>query len=249
MNALVTTGNTQTPIDQVRCITNVFTGRTGTRIALEGQRRGHNITLLTSHPEVVRDLAPGFDPDAGNWSVRPYRTFDDLRRLMEELLRGGRFDILIHAAAVSDYQLAGLYVPTSGTSFDAITGQWAESARLADATAGKVKSHHPELWLRLTPTSKLADLVRGPCGFRGAFVTFKLEVGVSEAELERIAAKSRARSDADLIVANTLEEMYQVAFIGDRTGGFERVERLRLAQRLWERIDGVEAGPGEESNP
>ena len=33
MNILVTAGNTITPIDRVRVITNVFTGRTGARIA------------------------------------------------------------------------------------------------------------------------------------------------------------------------------------------------------------------------
>ena len=32
MKILVTAGNTQTPIDQVRCITNVFSGRTGARL-------------------------------------------------------------------------------------------------------------------------------------------------------------------------------------------------------------------------
>ena len=39
MNLLVTAGNTQVAIDRVRCITNIFTGRTGTAIALEAYRR------------------------------------------------------------------------------------------------------------------------------------------------------------------------------------------------------------------
>src|SRR5262245_17800334 len=167
MNVLVTAGNTQMPIDKVRCITNVFTGRTGAQIALEGHRRGHSITLLTSSPGVIRDLAPGFDLVGDNWLVHPYRTFDDLRRLMMEAVSGGGYDVLIHAAAVSDYQLAGVYTATAGTTFDAAAACWTGDARLADAAAGKVKSHHPELWLRLTPTPKLADSVRHPWGFRG----------------------------------------------------------------------------------
>jgi phosphopantothenate-cysteine ligase/phosphopantothenoylcysteine decarboxylase/phosphopantothenate--cysteine ligase len=52
MHILVTAGNTQAPIDDVRCITNIFTGHTGTRIALAAYSRGHSITLLTSHPEL-----------------------------------------------------------------------------------------------------------------------------------------------------------------------------------------------------
>jgi phosphopantothenoylcysteine synthetase/decarboxylase len=236
MNVLVTAGNTQTPIDRVRCITNIFTGRTGAQVALEGHRRGHRITLLTSHPEVVPDLAPGFAPAAGSWTVKPYRTFDDLRELMEGELTGGGYDVLIHAAAVSDYELAGLYVPAPGTAFDAAAGRWSEAATLTDATAGKVKSHHPELWLRLTPTPKLADRVRQPLGFRGTFVKFKLEVGASDAELQAIAARSLAQSAADLIVANTLEERSALAFIGDAAGGWERVARAALAGRVWERV-------------
>jgi phosphopantothenate-cysteine ligase/phosphopantothenoylcysteine decarboxylase/phosphopantothenate--cysteine ligase len=234
MNLLVTAGNTQTPIDRVRCITNVFTGRTGTWIALEAHRRGHAVTLLTSHPEVVRDLAPAFKPD-GRWTVRPYRTFHDLQDAMAELVSGNQFHTLIHAAAVSDYHLAGTYAPVTGAHFDPMTAAWT-NGKLMDVSAGKVKSHHPELWLRLTSTPKLADMVRTPWGFRGTFVKFKLEVGVSDAELKETALRSRAQSDADLLVANTLEGKDAVAWIGDRKDGWERVERAKLAGRLVERI-------------
>ena len=47
MNILVTAGNTQTQIDRVRCITNIFSGRTGARVAAEADSRGHTVTLLT----------------------------------------------------------------------------------------------------------------------------------------------------------------------------------------------------------
>src|SRR6516164_8976530 len=132
MNVLVTAGNTQTPIDRVRCITNVFSGRTGARIAAAAAR-GHRVTLLTSHPEALGG-------DAGV-RVRPYRTFDDLDALMAEEITSGRYDAVVHAAAVSDYHVAGVFAGCGG--------------RLEDAAAGKVKSHHPELWLRLVPAPKL----------------------------------------------------------------------------------------------
>src|SRR5206468_8392456 len=104
--------------------------------------------------------------------------------------------------------------------------------KMRDVSAGKVKSHHPEVWMRLTPTPKLADLVRGPWGFRGVFVKFKLEVGVTEAELREAARRSREQSDADLMVANTLEAKDAAAWIADRAGGWERVPRAELAGRL-----------------
>src|SRR5262245_39280610 len=166
MNILVTAGNTQTPIDRVRCITNIFTGRTGAQIALAAHERGHAVTLLTSHPDVVRELA-GRELSSATWRVRPYRTFDDLHRLMAEEVPGG-YDALIHSAAVSDYAVAGVYA-AAGTVFD--PGAPTLPA-LVDATAGKVKSHHDELWLRLVKTPKLVDLVRSPWGFRGVLVKF-----------------------------------------------------------------------------
>src|SRR5262245_15454643 len=217
MNILVTAGNTQTPIDQVRCITNIFSGRTGAQIAMEAHRRGHNVTLLTSHPEVVRRDAP-----AELWATRSYRTFDDLHSLMAELVAGGRFDVLIHAAAVSDFQIAGVYAD--------------KSDKPIDVTTGKLNSRLPELWLRLTPTPKLADKVRSEWGFRGVFVKFKLEVGTSNEKLREIAVQSRAQSDADLIVANTLEGKELEAFIADRSGGWLQVPRAELAVRLMDMV-------------
>ena len=55
MNLLVTAGNTLAPIDRVRGLTNVFTGRTGAAVALHAHGRGHHVVLLTSRPEAVAD--------------------------------------------------------------------------------------------------------------------------------------------------------------------------------------------------
>jgi phosphopantothenate-cysteine ligase/phosphopantothenoylcysteine decarboxylase/phosphopantothenate--cysteine ligase len=235
MNVLVTAGNTQTPLDKVRCITNIFTGRTGAAIALAAYEHGHRVCLLTSHPEVVHELDPEHAPAEARWQVRAYRTYADLEKLMSEEIAGGRHDAIIHAAAVSDYELAGTFVAAEGTRFDAERSTWSADAgepRLLDAAAGKVKSSHPELWLRLTPTAKLVDKIRELWGFRGLLVKFKLEVGVSEAELLDIAEHSRRQSHADLMCANTLEGMHQWALLGPVGGKYERVPRRALADRL-----------------
>lgn len=237
MNFLVTAGNTQTPIDRVRCITNIFTGRTGAQIALEAHERGHQVTLLSSHVDSVRILPPHIASSA-RWHIRSYRTFTDLHTAMAELVSGSGFEGLIHAAAVSDYHLAGTYAPTTGAHFDPMTGQWT-NGKLKDVSASKVKSHHPELWLRLEPTPKLADMVRTTWGFRGVFVKFKLEVGITDEELHLIAERSRAQSNADLIVANTLEGKDATAFLGDRAGDWTKLPRSELALRLIERVEAV----------
>src|ERR1700736_3388901 len=98
MHFLITAGNTQTPIDRVRCITNVFTGRTGTNIACEAHQRGHEVTLLTSHPERIAEWSS--TPPAARWSVKVYRTFDDLQKFLEQTIPQGGLDAVIHCAAV-----------------------------------------------------------------------------------------------------------------------------------------------------
>src|SRR5262249_4681255 len=158
-----------------------FTGRTGARIALFGHGLGHDVTLLTSHPETVAELATDLAALGQRWHVEKYTTFDDLRAEMERHLAGQ--DVLVHCAAVSDYLAAGVYAPATGTAFDPVTGSWTGPGRLVDRQAGKVKSDEPELWLRLTRAPKLVDLVRKEWGFRGVLVKFKLEVGKSDADL------------------------------------------------------------------
>jgi phosphopantothenate-cysteine ligase/phosphopantothenoylcysteine decarboxylase/phosphopantothenate--cysteine ligase len=217
MNVLVTAGNTQTPVDRVRCITNVFSGRTGTWVAAEAAARGHRVTLLTSHPEILGG-------DAGV-RIRAYRTFDDLDALMAEEITSGRYDAVVHAAAVSDYHVAGVFAGRDG--------------KLEDAAAGKVKSHHPELWLRLIPAPKLIDKVRAEWGFAGVLAKFKLEVGVSDAELLDVAEWSRAHSGADLMCANTLEGMHDWAFVGAGPGGYRRVSRSDLPSALIAALEAV----------
>ncbi len=231
MNILVTAGNTLVPIDQVRCITNVFTGKTGASIARCAWERGHRVTLLTSHPEAVDN-----PPPSERWAKLRYRTFGDLLNLMTERVRNGGFDAVIHCAAVSDYLAGGVYAPAQGTRFRAEDGRWeskgAAGPVLIDRSAGKVKSDEPELWLRLVRAPKLIDCVRSEWGFRGLLVKFKLEVGVGVEQLLAIAERSRQQSAADLMVANTLEDAGEWAFLGPFEGQYQRVPRPMLAERL-----------------
>src|SRR5437870_3625460 len=111
MNILVTAGNTLVPIDQVRCITNIFTGRTGTQIALHCHEHDHAVTLLTSHPEIVNKILGASPAPKSHWSVCEYSTFEDLWDSLQKMLRLDRFDVLIHSAAVSDYETSGVYAP------------------------------------------------------------------------------------------------------------------------------------------
>jgi phosphopantothenate-cysteine ligase/phosphopantothenoylcysteine decarboxylase/phosphopantothenate--cysteine ligase len=232
-------------IDRVRCITNVFSGRTGAQIAGEAFERGHTVTLLTSHPEVLGAVPASRARQAPDWHVCPYRTFEELETLMAASIMEGDYDVVIHAAAVSDYQVAGIYALGAGTRFDLEAMTWAAADRpiLVDAPSSKVKSHHPELWVRLRPAPKLVDKIRSQWGFSGVLVKFKLEVGVTDIELLAIAEGSRRQSDADLIVANTLEGMQDWAYLGEGIGGYQRVNRNELPDRLIDEVVRLSRAP------
>jgi phosphopantothenate-cysteine ligase/phosphopantothenoylcysteine decarboxylase/phosphopantothenate--cysteine ligase len=217
MKVLVTAGNTQAPIDQVRCITNIFSGKTGARLALEAYRRGADVTLLTSRPDVLRDLeAPDLKPS--RWRLKHYQTFEEMHNAMRAESRHGGYDVLLHSAAVSDYLVSGVLA----------------DGRPIDMSQGKIKSSHPELILRLVPAPKLVDLVRESWGFQGVLVKFKLEVGTSMDELQRIAEASRLQSRANLMVANTLEGMHEWALVG--AVNYQRVSRGELPRVVLDNV-------------
>jgi phosphopantothenoylcysteine synthetase/decarboxylase len=241
MRLLVTAGNTQIAIDRVRCITNIFTGRTGAQIACRAHERGHTVTLLTSQPERVAENWPATPGE--RWTVVSYITYDDLAKHLERLVCHSNFDAIVHCAAVSDYRATGVFAPAPGTHFDA-EGQWCSenltAPALLDRASGKIKSNDPELWIRLVRTPKLIDQFRKAWQFRGIVVKFKLEVGLDEAPLLELAERSRTQSEADLMVANTLEGAAQCAYLGPVQNRYERINRADLATRIIVEVESIQ---------
>jgi phosphopantothenate-cysteine ligase/phosphopantothenoylcysteine decarboxylase/phosphopantothenate--cysteine ligase len=229
MNILITAGNTLVPIDQVRAITNIFSGRTGATLARMAIERKHDATLLTSHPETAESVV--------GLKVKSYRTFTDLAKLMEESIGSGQFDAVVHAAAVSDYEVAGVYAGAESTRFDPSSLTWSGGGRMLSRSAGKIRSDEPELWLRLTRTPKLIDRIRNSWRFSGVLVKFKLEVGIGDEELLVLAETARSQSAADLMVANTLAGMHDWAYLGPIQGRYERIARVELAKRVIEAVE------------
>jgi phosphopantothenoylcysteine synthetase/decarboxylase len=241
MNILVTAGNTLTLIDKIRCITNIFTGKTGASVALGAHARGHTVTLLTSHPEAVHELCEGkSEPGPERWSQRRYRTFEDLQKHLTDLVPTAGFDAIVHCASVGDYLSAGVYAPAEGTHFDAHACQWLAPGlvpTMVDRLARKIHSDERELWVRLARAPKLVDMMRTEWGYRGLLVKFKLEVGLTDEQLLDVAENSRAHSRADLMVANTLEGAQTYAFLGPLEPGYERIPRAELPTRLLESLE------------
>ncbi len=214
LRVLVTAGSTEVPIDQVRSIGNIFHGRTGTNIAEYFHRAGHAVTLLTSSPKLVSE--------SGVY-VSPFHTFHELEELMEWKIRRTPYDVIIHSAAVSDYKVSRVLIDESG------------SLKPVDATK-KIPSSHDRLYLELIPTIKLIDQIREPWGFKGTLVKFKLQVGISDAELLKIAQASMVASRADFVVANCLEWAKERAYLLGVDGTHVEMKRDLLPEVLHEKL-------------
>jgi len=165
---LITGGATAEPIDPVRIITSRASGRMGAALAYEAFRRGADVTLV-HHGRI------GF---AGIREVYVETAEEMTNAVLSELGADGGHDLLISAAAISDYTL--------------------------DPANDKIRSGS-QLTLDLRPTRKLLEAVRDAYPDL-AVVGFKLETAGGEALIERAKA-AMDRYGLFMIVANTVENM------------------------------------------
>ncbi len=183
IRVLITSGGTKVPIDGVRAITNSSSGRTGATIATHFASAGYDVTLLHAADAEVPD------PRAEPITQRVFTTFDDLAGALAELLAGGRFDVVIHLAAVSDYDVD--HVVVDGTSV------------AVDTTSKLDTGEVMEVHLKRTP--KLLTQLKELGGDDLIVVGFKLTNGAS-ADERRTSVQTIA-GGADLVVHNDVTEM------------------------------------------
>lgn len=106
MNVIVTSGATREPIDSVRFISNLSSGRTGAAISEMLAGRGFQVIQLHG---IDSALASGV---AGRQAFSDHASLDaGLRKLLAQ----GGWDAVIHAAAVGDFAITA---PAPGTKIE-----------------------------------------------------------------------------------------------------------------------------------
>jgi len=170
---LITSGPTRARLDAFRFLSNRSTGRFGTLLAGEALRRGALVTLIYG----VGSETP---PPHRRLRLVPVETNRDLEQALRTQLRTGRFNAVIHAMAVLDFQPAGL-------------------------RRGKVGSRRGSWTVRLEKAPKIIQRIKRWAP-RTLLVGFKLEVGVGERRLLARARRLLKESHADVVVANQLSE-------------------------------------------
>ncbi len=131
---LITAGGTSEPIDEVRHLRNLSSGRTGHHLALSLQNAGFPVTLLQSEYSAARE---------GVGIVKLYCTTRDFSEKVKRELETESYDFVIHSAAVADYHVAEV-TDTNGRPI---------------RTSGKIQTDVP-LMLKLLPNPKLVKELR-----------------------------------------------------------------------------------------
>lgn len=181
---LVTAGGTQEPIDNVRVISNLSSGRTGITLADSLANLGFNVTLLraqnTTHSATVDHQ-------------QTFTTFEDLNQKMHDMLESESFSHVIHAAAVSDYSVASIEV----------AGQILDPADIK-----KLKSDSLSMSIHLKRNPKIISSLKDYSKNKEIkIIGFKLTSQASSAEETQAVQKLFIESSVDAVVHNDLRDI------------------------------------------
>jgi phosphopantothenoylcysteine decarboxylase/phosphopantothenate--cysteine ligase len=132
MNVVVTSGATREPIDSVRFISNVSSGRTGAAICEALAARGFGVTQLHGVESAIAQR------------VARRETFTDhvsLDAALRRLLRDSSIGAVIHAAAVSDFALAEPVVGAKIESGQPLVLELRPTPKIIDRLHGYAGNH------------------------------------------------------------------------------------------------------------
>lgn len=215
MKVLVTSGGTKIPIDTVRDITNMSAGTFGTKIAKAFMFAGHDVTFFHAKGSKTpfkfewdffkrgamggpyMDHIQFYQLYHDQYAEREFRNFEDYQDGLWKLIDAYNFDIVVLAAAVSDYGV---------TPVD-----------------GKIRSGS-NMQISLYPLPKLISQIRERCP-ETCLVGFKFLVGSSDQQLRDAVMNSIHVNDCDLVVGNDLAHIKaknHTLYLGSkRTGEIE----------------------------
>lgn len=165
---LMTAGPTIEYIDPIRIITNQSSGKTGVLLASE---------LISSGAKVTLVYGPGIEKPPKGAKIIKISTSKEMFNVVKKEMNK-EFDIVIMAAAVSDY------TPEN-------------------TSKNKIKSTKNKIKISLKKTPKIIDQIKKYQ--KNVFlVGFKAETNLSKKELIILAKKKMNESSADMIVANDI---------------------------------------------
>jgi phosphopantothenoylcysteine decarboxylase/phosphopantothenate--cysteine ligase len=178
MRILITGGATSEPLDPVRSLTNLSTGRTAASLADAFLSRGHSVRYLHGRGA----LLPG--PSA---STTEFSDAASLEKILAADIEAERYDLVLHAAAVSDWR------PVTWRTGKVV---------LALPTTEKISSQGDSAVLELVANPKIIRMLARDLPPDTTLVAFKFTVGADEQQVSRAVATLQADIGVTLVVHN-----------------------------------------------
>ncbi|MDW8191134.1 MAG: bifunctional phosphopantothenoylcysteine decarboxylase/phosphopantothenate--cysteine ligase CoaBC [Pseudobdellovibrionaceae bacterium] len=106
LNICITAGGTKVPIDDVRYIGNISSGKTGQTLALEALRQNNVVhLLLSSDAKIFYPSEFQYYQRLERLKIIPFTTPQDLEEQLLRQLHNQKHNVLIQAAAISDFDI------------------------------------------------------------------------------------------------------------------------------------------------
>lgn len=154
---LVTAGGTIEPLDAVRSLTNESTGRTGYQIAQTLFQLGFDVDLLLSKSHSIEQTLN----EGEGFRIQFFSSFQSLHDLMKENLSQKSYATVIHAAAVSDFSLAGKPVKSKMDSSKDLVLKLKRNPKIIDSIKKWSKNKKVMLiGFKLTANAKESDILK-----------------------------------------------------------------------------------------
>ncbi len=180
---LITSGGTREHIDDVRVISNVSTGKTGSAIADFFAKKKHEVTFVYSKDSHL--------PKANCQKVA-YTSFHELNETLQTLLSTESYDVVIHLAAVSDFYPVSLE---------------ADNLSYELPLQKKLNSQSDMITISLNKHFKIVDRIRAYSANKEMLlVAFKLTTNALESDRMDAVKRLLNSSNADLVVANDFSD-------------------------------------------
>lgn len=204
MKILITGGGCEEPIDNVRSICNFSTGRTSTEIVntlINSVKSNIDITAIMAEKAVKPK----------NCKIKTFKTFQQLEDLIKKECSSEIYDVIIHAAAVSDYSPEYVII-------DEIKYKVGEIPKISSQNS---------LQIVMKKNPKILNSIKNWTENSCKLIGFKLTSNATEEE-RNIAVNNlfSEENSPDYVVANDLSEITETEhpfYIYSKTGLIKKV--------------------------
>lgn len=219
---LITAGGTRETIDGVRTLTNMSTGKTGVALAEYLHKQGHQVLLLTNeHAEKPKT----------DVKTDTYNTFRDIYNTLKALAQTQKFDMILHAAAISDYSIANIKTPDGQVT----------------PNTGKMSSQYDNISIQLKRNEKILPRLKDLFGDDTTVVGFKLTSTESKEEQAKAIFSLFTEKAVDYVIHNDMNDIKNGTrkfLMTSRQGEQNELPSLEnLAEHISETLTHVPAEP------